>query len=102
MPGWGDAVGWIFDRLPSKKEGLRKRIEKLEREMDDIQRKQLTVILTALAISFSLVSCDKLRTPSKPSKDEIDFGKAGEQPTRIWQESDYLICNADKYRCVEK
>ena len=38
-PGWGDAVGWIFDRLPSKKEGLRKRIEKLEREMDDIQRK---------------------------------------------------------------
>ena len=39
MPGWGDVFGWIFDRLPSKKEGLRKRIEKIEREMDAIQKK---------------------------------------------------------------
>ena len=42
MPGWGDAVGWIFDRLPGKKEGLRNEIESIERKMYDLTKKENT------------------------------------------------------------
>lgn len=42
MPGWGDAVGWIFDRLPTKKESLRNEIEKTERKMYELTKKENT------------------------------------------------------------
>lgn len=37
--GWGTAVGWLFDRIGDKKQNLRNRIDKIEREMDEIQKK---------------------------------------------------------------
>lgn len=36
--GWGTAVGWIFDRLPNKKESLRKVIEQCKRKMNEFQK----------------------------------------------------------------
>ena len=68
------------------------------------KKRQVILLMTVCAICFSLASCEKLKMHLRPSKqkDEIDFGKAGETPERIWQESDYIICNSEKYRCVEK
>jgi len=40
MPGWGTVAGWIFDRLPNKKEGIRSKIQKIQREMDEITKKK--------------------------------------------------------------
>lgn len=41
--GWegiGTAIGWLFNRLPSKEESRRAKLEKLEREERELLRKQ--------------------------------------------------------------
>ena len=37
--GWGTVAGWVFDRIGDKKSGLRNRINKIEREMNELQKK---------------------------------------------------------------
>ena len=41
--GWdgiGTAIGWIFDRLPNKKEGMRDEIDKIKNELESLQTKK--------------------------------------------------------------
>lgn len=39
MPGWGNAIGWLFDRFPSRKESLINEIRKIKEEMDGLLEK---------------------------------------------------------------
>ena len=40
--GWGNVFGWIFDRLPSKKEGILNEINKINKRRNELQDKWLT------------------------------------------------------------
>jgi hypothetical protein len=42
MVGWGDVFGKVFDWIPGRKETRANRIEKLEREQDELQKKPAT------------------------------------------------------------
>ncbi len=42
MPGWGDVVGWVFDRLPTRREGILNEIRKINEKREDLQTKWLT------------------------------------------------------------
>lgn len=37
MAGWGTVFGWLFDRLPTKREGLLNEKRKLEREYEKVR-----------------------------------------------------------------
>lgn len=39
MPGWGDAIGFIFNLFGSKEERRRNAIEQLEKEQQEILKK---------------------------------------------------------------
>lgn len=41
MPGWGTLFGTIADWLPGKKESFRNKASRLEKEMDDILKKDI-------------------------------------------------------------
>ena len=38
MPGWGSAIGWIFNAIPAREERIRNKIDKIEREMNELTK----------------------------------------------------------------
>ena len=41
-PGWGDAVGFVFNLFGSKEERRRNKLAKLRKERDELQKKPQT------------------------------------------------------------
>ena len=42
MPGWSDVAGWIFDRLPTRKEGILNEIKKINTRRKELQDNWIT------------------------------------------------------------
>lgn len=42
MSGWGTVFGWIFDRLPTRKESILNEINKINKRREELQNKWLT------------------------------------------------------------
>jgi hypothetical protein len=38
MPGWDTVAGWIFDRLPTKREGLLNAKKEMERKYETVRK----------------------------------------------------------------
>lgn len=58
MPGWGDAVGKIFDWLPGKKEAKLNEIAKLQRQNDEYQKE---IPMSAVTSGKYILNADRIK-----------------------------------------
>jgi len=64
MPGWGTAVGKIFDWLPGRVEARRNKEEKLRRKYEELLKKPCTPSNVSKLISIT----NKLRVIAEKNK----------------------------------